>query len=59
MPFFAASTGIFFARAAWITALAVALITAVTPPDCAYRSFPLLIIFNLLLLFIDLIAPGR
>ena len=32
MPLRAASTRTFFARAAWITAEAVALMTAVTPP---------------------------
>ena len=35
MPFLAASTGILCARAVSITAPAVALMTAVTPPDWA------------------------
>jgi hypothetical protein len=56
MPLRAASTGTRRLRAAWITAAALAFITAVTPPDWAYRSVPLLI--RAAFLF-DLSGPGR
>jgi tRNA(Leu) C34 or U34 (ribose-2'-O)-methylase TrmL len=40
IPFLPANTGTLRARACANTALALALITAVTPPDWAYNNLP-------------------